>query len=229
MNGLRFNLKGLTKYCVALSGFLIVCEVIFIAHSLWALQFISALISGDFDPATVDAQGEQIDSVGVVVSFLYLATLVIAFIVNGIWIYRASWNAREIQPATDRIKPGWAIGFFAVPLANLWLPFKAMRQTWNSSHDPSGMIDRPGPSLLGWWWVLWIVNGALGQMSLKMSRQAETLEEMKAVSQLDIVIFPIAVVNIILFIRILKTITDAQENKSPMAVVTPAVTNEAAI
>lgn len=73
------------------------------------------------------------------------------------WIYRANHNARALGASDMAFTPGWAIGWYFVPVVNLWRPFQAMREIWRASSAPEDWRRQPGSPLLGWWWALWIL------------------------------------------------------------------------
>src|SRR5918997_5039842 len=83
--------------------------------------------------------------------------LVVAFL---LWLHRASKNLRALGNPSQRIEftPGWAVGWFFIPFANLVMPYKAVREVWEKS-DPAVrtgddfMFAGPSsaPLLLGWW------------------------------------------------------------------------------
>ncbi len=94
-----------------------------------------------------------------------------------IWFHRVHKNLRSLGNRGLIFTPGWAVGFFFVPLLNLVRPFQAMREAWHGS-DPGHMgLDvasqgskfgrRLGtPSLVGWWWALLLVPGPIGMFGL---------------------------------------------------------------
>jgi hypothetical protein len=45
-----------------------------------------------------------------------------------IWKYRVTWNATLISPAGMTVSPAMAVGSYFIPIANFFLPFKAMAQ-----------------------------------------------------------------------------------------------------
>ena len=73
------------------------------------------------------------------------------------WIYRANYNARELGASDMEFTPGWAVGWYFVPIAWFWKPYQAMRETWKASANPSDWRGQPVASMLHWWWILWIV------------------------------------------------------------------------
>ncbi|MEK7950736.1 DUF4328 domain-containing protein [Luteolibacter soli] len=88
-------------------------------------------------------------------------------IVFGIWIVRSAKNAWlfaevarfrkrvdfQVQQTYLQDTPGWAVGWYFIPIANLWKPFVAMRDIVRASTMREGL-----PSfLLPTWWTLWIL------------------------------------------------------------------------
>ena len=114
-------------------------------------------------PEVADAH----DRVGTMFELLFVVCIptVILFLV---WVHRASANLRFLGALGQRFSPGWAVGWWFIPLMNLSRPYQAMAEVWRGS-DPDllskGRIDwKYGSSapLLGWWWGFWIASGLVG-------------------------------------------------------------------
>ena len=56
-----------------------------------------------------------------------------------------------------RFTPGWAVGWYFVPIAWFWKPYQAMAEIWRASRNPAEWRGEPVSPLLAGWWVLWIV------------------------------------------------------------------------
>jgi hypothetical protein len=123
------------------------------------------------DPAPTPAVG--------VAAIVYVAALVACCVVVGMWIYRTNANAHVFS--TDMtITPGWSVGWFFVPFANLVMPFRGVKETWQESHEAAGRFEEVESPLLGWWWGLWIAGniassvfarlGGYDQNGLEMAR-----------------------------------------------------------
>lgn len=93
--------------------------------------------------------------------------LVFSVIMVGRWIYRVSANAHAISDELT-ISPGWSVGWYFVPVANLFMPFRAMKEVWLASHSRGNWGDEPALALLGWWWGLWIVTNIIDIMWLRL-------------------------------------------------------------
>lgn len=90
-------------------------------------------------------------------ALLGLAALATAVVVSR-WIYRANSNARALGARGMAFTPGGAVGWYFVPIANLWKPYQAMREIWKASAGPLGWQRRPVSALLPCWWLLAIVG-----------------------------------------------------------------------
>lgn len=71
------------------------------------------------------------------------------------WIYRAHHNLAKLGHSDLEFTPGWSVGWFFVPFANLVMPFQAMRELWNLSCGSEGS----GAPILPLWWGCFLIGG----------------------------------------------------------------------
>lgn len=97
-----------------------------------------------------------------------------------VWIHRATRIVRALamnQEGTEvpGTTPGWAVGWWFVPFANLIKPFQVVQELWAWS-DPSP-ADRPGESnpRLGAWWGLWLASNILDNVSIRLQQPSDTV------------------------------------------------------
>ncbi|WP_009961800.1 DUF4328 domain-containing protein [Verrucomicrobium spinosum] len=103
-----------------------------------------------------------------VIGLVQLSLFIVTVIVFGVWIVRSHRNVRAFGDYLE-ISPGWAVGWFCIPFANLWKPYQAMKQLWQSS-----MPDRSHAPLLPIWWTLWVLSAFIGRISFKTSMKASS-------------------------------------------------------
>lgn len=166
----------------ALSAFLVI-EMVTIASS-W-LQLV--LLSTDF----TDAAAEANDHRERLVAIVYLACLIPLAILFMRWIYVAKKDLRELGVRSTKFTPGWSVGWFFVPIANLWKPYQAMAETFRAS-DPQRMAhsdwrNAPVGIVVKLWWFLWIFGVLVAYVSSGMLGRAETVEEFEAATNAQIV------------------------------------------
>ena len=84
------------------------------------------------------------------------------FVLLIIWLYRAAKNNEALGRQNPRLGPGWAIGGWFIPVANLVIPFIIMDDVWRGA-DPSIARGDPGwrrSSTLGAIWA-WLVTAVI--------------------------------------------------------------------
>ena len=84
------------------------------------------------------------------------------------WIYFANLNSLAFGAHTLSHSAAWAVGSWFVPFANLFVPYRALREIWQVSLDPANWRRQRVPPLLGWWWAMWVTHSILGNVSLRL-------------------------------------------------------------
>ena len=159
---------------------------------------------------TLNDDPENMGSNVIILTSVAIALLNIATIIYfGMWIYRAAKNVVDAGYALND-SPGWAVGWYFIPFANLFKPFSAMRQIWNASHGQTE-LDAPEP-LLNIWWAAWLIasfaSGVAFQISLRFTDEGAlraTLILTLVACIADLFLFPIV-------IRMTRAINRAQQS-----------------
>ena len=147
------NTTNLTNWTKRALYLLILACVTSMIVDIMIIQFIDDLIKGHHVSKSFSQQVEQWESLnGIFYVVVYLSSAVLVLK----WIYRANYNARQLGASNMRFSSGWSIGWYFIPIANLWKPYQAMKEIWKTSANPSAWTTEKAPALLGWWWFLWI-------------------------------------------------------------------------
>jgi hypothetical protein len=84
------------------------------------------------------------------------------------WVHAVNRNLDVFGIHGRTYTPGWAVGWFFVPVVNFFMPLQAMRELWKASDpntpSPDPQIWRRNPVTV-WmtlWWVLWLASMVLG-------------------------------------------------------------------
>lgn len=139
---------------------------------------IIAVLAGCYDyysystlPLEVDAN-EVILTSDAVVALVGLVQLVLS-IATGItflmWIYRSNKNLRTLSTEPMHFTPGWSVGWYFVPIANLFKPYQVMKELWTVSHQD----EDHSYAIVGWWWALWIISNLLSRIAFRLVLRAE--------------------------------------------------------
>ena len=153
------------------------------------------------------ASQEILDSVVTLFQFLLLLSGGVCFL---IWTYRLTANLRSFGVPGLKHTPGWAVGYFFVPIMSLYRPYQIFREIWQGS-DPAAPAapdwrKLPVPPLLGLWWFFWILTNMVGNLS---ARTADTqgLDH----HSIDLVDNAIGFVSALLALWMVRRVTARQE------------------
>ncbi|MBV9643677.1 MAG: DUF4328 domain-containing protein [Verrucomicrobia bacterium] len=93
------------------------------------------------------------------------------------WIYRAYKNIQGFGAEGLRFSPGWAVGYYFIPILSLIRPVQVMSEIWRASDDPRDWPRRPGSWLIASWWTLFLLYTGVTQVSLEIAIQASTNDQ----------------------------------------------------
>jgi hypothetical protein len=101
--------------------------------------------------------------------------LVGAIVAWCMWQFRARSNLDAFGASGLAISPGWSVGWWFIPLANLVMPFRAMSELWRASAPAGGSVEwqrQPGSALLWLWWVALIAGWLISQSAISFVGQS---------------------------------------------------------
>ncbi len=96
---------------------------------------------------------------------LFVPLVIISGIVSLIWVYSASRNAHVLRPGGMTSTPGWAVGWFFVPIAGLYKPYETLRDIWAASIGTTEGRHIGPPALIALWWTLFVVGNLILRFS----------------------------------------------------------------
>jgi len=152
------TLRVLLKITIGLSVFAVLAD-------FYEFRTYSTLPSG------VDEREVMLPS-DAVTGIVGLAQFIVT-IITGItflrWIYRSNKNLRALSGESMTFTPGWSVGWYFIPIANLWKPYQVMKEIWDVSHK----CNATGHAVVGWWWALWLLSNPLGRLPFKLVMRAD--------------------------------------------------------
>lgn len=111
---------------------------------------------------------EQVEVARLFVLLCTFLVILFTYPTFGWWIVRANKNVRALGAVGLRESPGWALGWFFVPLFCIWRPWIAMKQLWHASHDPVGWAMQGKAVFVAVWWTLWLASNGLGRWNVQL-------------------------------------------------------------
>lgn len=133
------------------------------------------------------------------------------------WLYRCYKNLTPLRSESVEFTPGWSVGWWFIPIANLFKPFQVMSELWNQSDaeidEEMGFLSGKGgsPTIIVFWWAFFIISNIIYRIS-----EMAIDNEGNVASIFATLFFIASVIHIIagvLIILIIKTITRKQEER----------------
>ena len=107
---------------------------------------------------TSAAEAERLDAHAMLVDAVAFWLLVATAVVFLVWLHRATSNARRLAGDSFAFSPGWAVGYWFIPIINLYRPYQVVRDVYRTSRDHANPQAGDGAPIVGWWWGLWIAS-----------------------------------------------------------------------
>lgn len=179
---------------------LIVVETLALGSSALQLDLIGNA------PVEMEA-AEANDRREAIVGGAFLLVYVFTVVVFARWIIAAHKRVRALGARGMTISPGWAVGYYFIPIVNLVRPYTAMKELFRASMSPEHAASQITPGILPCWWALWIINNIIGQISLRMSMNADTLPMLQAATVAEMIGSVAGVVLSVVALKLVQRIT----------------------
>lgn len=147
-----------------------------------------------------------------IVTGIQLALLILTGIVWLVWQHRAQANLHASRVRELQYTPGWAVGWWFVPFANLVKPFQTVRELWKGSSGDEDWRQGKTWALIGWWWGWWVGGTVLDRVAASvLNREQTTLEGSISGSRLLLATEVVTIVAGILALVLVRSVIARQE------------------
>lgn len=117
------------------------------------ISLIDRFVEANFEDPSILTEMERIETTQMGAIGTLALVSVISSIVFLRWTYVAAMNAQASTTVELSNSPGWCVGWYFVPIANLWKPFTALKEIWEISD-----VHRGSAAIVGVWWFLRIAT-----------------------------------------------------------------------
>ncbi|MCX4674751.1 DUF4328 domain-containing protein [Streptomyces sp. NBC_01433] len=154
---------GLSKAVVVLLCAVIAADLFAVGAGLNMRFLLDGGLDDGFLAVPLD-EADRADRLYYFAGGAQVLTLLATAVVFIIWFRRVRLNAEIFDASAHTMRPGWAVGGWFVPFANLWFPYRVAAGVWTASDrtrtDGGGRTATRAPLNL-WWaaWVCWMLFG----------------------------------------------------------------------
>ena len=129
---------------------------------------VSLLSRESYTLAEAMANDDRQAIIGYQQSGIYAVTA-IAFL---LWIHRSHKNLPALGARRLKYTPGWAVGWFFVPIFSLFRPVQVVTEIWRASDPAVGHEEdwqkAPTSPLIGLWWALFLISNWVGLVAVRI-------------------------------------------------------------
>ncbi len=169
---------------------------------------------GNITLAQVQASDSRIHAAVVAQGLIVLLTAI--FFLR--WLHRAYANLPQVGVRGMRFTPGWAVGYWFIPILSLWRPKQIVDDLWRATApDAHAMSDG------GWrrlrttqltivWWSTWLAGNALELIGRRMS--VSSLDALKSRNSLFTVSDVLTLAAAVCLLMLVRSISARQETQA---------------
>ena len=213
------------QVAVFLLGVSIVTALFAPLVSYMQVAFPDALAGGDVPDAeagTGDTTTPVVGLLMVAAGLSMIAVFIATVVAFAMWLHRAYANLPALGNPKEGLEysPRWAVGGFFIPIVNLFVPYRAVKEIWVKS-DPavrdeeSFMFSVPQvASIVGWWWGFWLVSNFVNNILYRISGEATTPDALLTEGHLNLVAAVLEIIAAVFAIKVVRGIDRRQEERS---------------
>jgi hypothetical protein len=193
---------------------LMAIQVLALVHRINLLHVIER--GGDVSQTQGDAADNGVNGTAGLVGIAFIATVVTWCM----WQHAAQRTAIAMSSQPLNFSPGWAVGWWFIPFANLVQPFRTVKELWKASHGGAWENMKTWGVIPVWWafWLASFVHVWFGESSANfgfgigtVGRAPQTAAEIANRDSWEIVSLLIRVVAAVLAVLIVRAIVSLQE------------------
>jgi len=194
-----------------------VVSVISIFSDIAQLTLLNYINDGGY---ISDATAEANDSRQQMIGVLQLILIIVTGVTFLVWVHHAYKNLQSFRLQGLRYSPGWAVGYYFIPILSLYRPYQVMREVWKGSagafdvNSADPVFRAPSSQIVGWWWFFFLISNFISNFVFRLVLSSDTVEDYIFSTQAYIVSSCVDIVGILVTILLIKKIVDLQEDKN---------------
>ena len=195
-------------WTLALAATHIIVALISISSTQAEVCLLERIGDGEFISEAEAVSNDNRQAIIGLFYFVVYVGLIISFLM---WLYRASKNLASLG-VDQWFSPGWSVGWWFVPIACLWQPFRVVSEIWTKSHPE----DNSRPAMLWVWWITWLASSWIATASVRIflrNSDGDSIEDWILADRLSIVSDVLYLPAALLLIWVVWQITNNQIRK----------------
>lgn len=178
---MHFSKLKITKHVVLFSFLCTLLATAYLTIKSYGTQAVLARIgAGEQLPADqIHELMLSLATIESIASIIVVATA-ISMLTFFIWLFKSYKNAVFLSKTQAQFSPYWAVGWFFIPLLNLYKPYQVIQDLWKRTFSESfhqNFITQYGPKLIQVWWLINIANQIASLMTNYAASQVKDITD----------------------------------------------------
>jgi hypothetical protein len=203
--------SGRAQWTMLLLGLAVVLDLIAVPSDLMEYAIMSRIDAGEF---ISDEEAIANDTRQMVIGLGQVGLIVVCAIAYLIWLYRAHANLPALGATGLKFSPGWAVGWWFVPLANLIQPYRVVAEVWRES-VPGAREGGSVPPLVAVWWGAFLIANMLSGQAGRLYGDSTEAAKLMTADVLFAVSDGLSAVAAVLAIMVVRAIDRGQQGRAP--------------
>ncbi|HEY7686380.1 MAG TPA: DUF4328 domain-containing protein [Gemmatimonadales bacterium] len=203
--------RSRARWVVSLLAACLVLDVLGMGSGLAQRALLLRVIAGEA-LSTEDASAN--DTRHTAIGQLQFLGFVVTALAWLFWLYRSYANLRLVGTRESRFTPGWAIGYWFIPLVNLVRPYQIVADLWWRSdglNREGTTARRNTPAIISLWWGSYLLSGMVGRVAMTMARNAESLDQLRNLTDVGIAVDALSAIAAWCAIKVVRGIDKRQQ------------------
>ena len=157
-------------------------------------------------------------------ALLYLLVFFVTIIFFLRWTFITKKRAATFTRQKFEISPGWSVGWYFIPVAWLWKPYQAIKETFHAS-APAELTKNHSfatPAILPIWWALWLVSSVMGNISAMFGMRPQTIGDVIFATKMTLFAHVLGILVTVAAIAVVRLLHEWQSQKQPLQAEPPA-------
>lgn len=195
------------KWVIGFFVVMIVGSLLAAAISLWTINLGSRCLAG---AACTPAEAQALELSEMVLGIVQFGVFWATSIMFLVWLHGAYKYTSTFASTPLQFTPGWAVGWWFVPILSWWKPYQAMRELWQASMPSADSTNPAQPPkfarMLVWWWVAYLTMNAVSAIETRSYNAASTVNDIINASWISMGSIGVTIVAAMLTIYVVRTI-----------------------
>ena len=200
--------RSLTKFTVI---FLWTSLAVELVGALFCGYKLALLVMGTTSWRTFYSESSPLVMTDLLLAFIGILIFLVTAVTFLRWVHRANKNSHGFGAADMRFTPGWCVGYYFIPILNLFRPYQCMKEIHQVSQDPVNWKAQKASSMVSQWWALWILSMIINRIDFQYALTAESFEDLSVSFAVTVVARVIGIVLCVSAIRMVKEIATNQQ------------------